>query len=280
MSSTLYVTDLDGTFLNLESRVSDVSAAMVSRLSREGAMITVATARTPATVEPLLKRVFTVPPAIVMTGATLWNRHDKEYIDPKLISPEAVVEIGKRAAGHGINPFVYTLPVDDVMQVYHSGAMSQQDEKFVKERQSLSLKFFNLGVPLEDTLSHPRVILFFAMGRIENVNALADDLRAHVQCSVSNYVDIFGKDVGIIEVFAPGISKAAAVKRLARDCAADRVVVFGDNINDLSMMEIADLSVAVGNALPEVKSRADMVIGRNDEDAVARFIEEDFNSHR
>ena len=82
------------------------------------------------------------------------------------------------------------------------------------------------------------------------------------------------------EVFAPGISKAAAVKRLAHDCAADRVVVFGDNLNDLSMMEIADVSVAVGNALPEVKRRADVVIGRNDEDAVARFIEEDFNSHR
>ncbi len=280
MSKTLYVTDLDGTFLTPESRVSDLSAAMVSRLSREGAMITVATARTPATVEPLLARTLTVPPAVVMTGATLWDRGAKEYIDSKFIRPEDVVEIGRRAARHGINPFIYTLPVDDVMQVYHSGPMSAQDEKFVRERQALSLKFFNLDRPCEECLHHSRTILFFAMGPIESVNALADDLRANVDCSVSNYVDIFGKDVGIIEIFAPGISKAAAVGKLARDCAADRVVVFGDNLNDLSMMEIADVSVAVGNALPEVKRRADVVIGRNDEDAVARFIEEDFNSHR
>ena len=54
-------------------------------------------------------------------------------------------------------------------------------------------------------------------------------------------------------------------------------MVFGDNLNDLSMMAVADLSVAVGNAFPQVKEAADIVIGRNDEDAVARFMEEDFN---
>ncbi len=42
-------------------------------------------------------------------------------------------------------------------------------------------------------------------------------------------------------------------------------------------MAVADLSVAVGNAFPQVKEAADIVIGRNDEDAVARFMEEDFN---
>ncbi len=277
---TLYVTDLDGTFLTPDSRVSSVSASIVSRLSREGAMITVATARTPATVEPLLADTYTRLPAIVMTGATLWDRDAKDYVDSRFIEPETVAEIARRAERHGVNPFVYTLPADDIMQVYHSGSMSVHDEKFVQERVSLSLKRFNLGVDRVVDLMRKRVILFFAMGSIESINSLADDLRANVPCSVSNYVDIFGKDVGIIEIFAPGISKAAAVRKLACDYDARRVVVFGDNLNDLSMMAVADLSVATGNALPEVKRRADIVIGRNDEDAVARFIDADFNSHR
>ena len=97
-----------------------------------------------------------------------------------------------------------------------------------------------------------------------------------IDCSVSNYVDIFGKDVGIIEIFAPEVSKANAVKRLARDINADRIVVFGDNLNDLPMMRIADLSVAVDNALPEVKNAASTVIGPNTSHSVARFIAEDF----
>ena len=114
------------------------------------------------------------------------------------------------------------------------------------------------------------------MGPCERINALADDIRRSIDCSVSNYVDIFGKDVGIIEIFAPEVSKANAVKRLARDINADRIVVFGDNLNDLPMMRIADLSVAVDNALPEVKNAASTVIGPNTSHSVARFIAEDF----
>ena len=107
--------------------------------------------------------------------------------------------------------------------------------------------------------------------------ALADDLRENVDCSVSNYVDIFGADTGILEVFAPRISKAEAVKRLAKSVNADRIVVFGDNLNDIPMLQVADAAVAVGNALPEVKDVADVVIGDNTTDAVARYIAEDFN---
>jgi hypothetical protein len=54
------------------------------------------------------------------------------------------------------------------------------------------------------------------------------------------------------------------------------VVVFGDNLNDLPMMEVADYAVAVDNAFDEVKAAADMVIGPNYDDSVARFICEDF----
>ena len=53
---------------------------------------------------------------------------------------------------------------------------------------------------------------------------------------------------------------------------ADRVVAFGDNINDLPMLRAADVAVAVGNALPEVKAAADIVICFNTEDSVARFV--------
>ena len=274
---TLYVTDLDGTFLNSSSRVSSVSAAIVSRLSRQGALITVATARTPATVEPLLEHTVTSLPAIVMTGATLWDRETKTYADSHFIDAATVAEIGRKAEKWGITPFVYTLPHDDIMQVYHHGPLSPHDEKFVAERADLKFKHFNLDASREECFTRRRTILFFAMGSVESINALADDLRATVPCSVSNYVDIFKHDVGIIEIFAPGISKAAAVRKLADDCGAERVVVFGDNLNDLSMMAVADLSVAVGNAFPQVKEAADIVIGRNDEDAVARFMEEDFN---
>lgn len=73
----------------------------------------------------------------------------------------------------------------------------------------------------------------------------------------------------------PKTTKAEAIDYLAKQCHAERVVVFGDNLNDLLMMEIADHSVAVGNAFKEVKEQANEIIGCNDEDAVAKWIEQD-----
>ncbi|MDE6134546.1 MAG: HAD family hydrolase, partial [Muribaculaceae bacterium] len=56
---------------------------------------------------------------------------------------------------------------------------------------------------------------------------------------------------------------------------ADRLMVFGDNLNDIPMFEVADVAVAVGNALPEVKAAADVVIEPNYTDSVARYIAAD-----
>ena len=58
---------------------------------------------------------------------------------------------------------------------------------------------------------------------------------------------------------------------------ARRIVVFGDNRNDIAMMQAADHSVAVGNAFPEVKAAASEVIGVNTADSVARWIEQDLS---
>ena len=72
-----------------------------------------------------------------------------------------------------------------------------------------------------------------------------------------------------MEVFAVGVSKAAAIRRLAGRIGADRVTVYGDNLNDLPMFAVADEAVAVANAMPGVGEKADRRIGANYEDAVA-----------
>ena len=65
--------------------------------------------------------------------------------------------------------------------------------------------------------------------------------------------------------------------RLKEELGADRLVVFGDSLNDLPMLAVADVAVAVANALPEVREAADIVIEPNYTDSVARFIASDFD---
>lgn len=83
----------------------------------------------------------------------------------------------------------------------------------------------------------------------------------------------------ILEVYGVGVSKANAISHLMESTGAERLVAFGDNLNDLPMLDIADVAVAVANAHPRVKESADIVIGPNFDDSVARFILHDYYNH-
>ncbi|MDE7473699.1 MAG: HAD family hydrolase, partial [Muribaculaceae bacterium] len=270
----LYVSDMDGTLLDNNSLVSPGTAAIISELSRHGVLITVATARTPATVDPLLANTYTHCPAIVMTGAAMWDRETRSLVNEQLPAPGVALDICRMFDEAGIDPFIYTVANKSHLDVYHGYAMSPGEDDFYQPRRRLELKKFHIGSrPVPDEWD--RTILMFSIGDTNRIEALAARLRDRGDCSVSCYPDILSPQRALLEVFAPEVSKANAVRRLARQVGAERIVVFGDNLNDLSMMEVADLSVAVDNAFPEVKEAADVVIGPNSADSVARFIAED-----
>ena len=276
--TTLYISDLDGTLLDTESRISDTTAEIISDLTEDGALITVATARTPATVQKLLQSTVTAPPCIVMTGAAMWDRKEKRYIDPQLMPEATATAIMNELETAGVNPFVYCLdPEAPFLEVYHAWNMTRKEIDFYEERRHLPLKKFHIGQrPGADKMN--RVILMFAIGPTESVSSASSRIMELRECSVSVYPDIFDPSSSIIEIFSEGVSKSAAALKLKEELKAERLVVFGDNLNDLPMFKVADVSVAVGNALAQVKEKDDITIGTNNENSVARFIERDFRS--
>lgn len=277
---TLYVTDLDGTLLDNDSRVSLTSARLLSELAHRGVMFTPATARTPATVQPLLSGVaqsqyvddkgLRCPlPAIVMTGSALWNRVERRFESCELIPEADALAIKKVFDEIGLMPFVYCLGDGGFLNVYHPKAMNRREDSFYQERRHLELKRFHLD---QQPKSWDSVALFFTLGPVDMVKRASEQLQSCTECAAAWYPDVIIPETGLIDIYAPGVSKAHAVSELARKVGADEVVVFGDNLNDLPMMRVATHAVAVENALPEVKTAADEVIGLNSADAVARYI--------
>ena len=274
---TLYVSDLDGTLLSTDSHISQRSSEIISDLTAQGALITVATARTPATVVPLLANTRTAAPAIVMTGCAMWNRRNASFEHYHFIPDADIVAALDCCRRLGVHPFTYTMAPDgSTLDVYHEAvAFNPQEEKFYFERRHLALKRFHLGTPAP----HAAIIntmLCFAMGPKESICRAAVEVQAHTACSLCCYPDIFNNDIYNLEIFPEGVNKASAILYLKMKLGADRLVVFGDTLNDLPMLAAADVAIAVENAFPEVKKAADIVIGPNYSDAVARFIEKDF----
>ena len=101
---------------------------------------------------------------------------------------------------------------------------------------------------------------------------LIELVRPHVPPSM--YVTTSG--ISFVEITPQGADKGAALARLCRILEIDRseVIAFGDNHNDLTMLEWAGRGVAMGNAEPEVKQVADEVTATNGEFGVALVLEE------
>ncbi|MDE7136270.1 MAG: HAD-IIB family hydrolase, partial [Muribaculaceae bacterium] len=272
--SHLYITDLDGTLLNDSTEVSPESAAIISDLSARGALITVATARTPATVEKLLCDTDIRIPAIVMTGASMWDRQKRRYVNPRLISPDKASSAIEVFIRNGLQPFVYTIS-GELLEVFHHGPLTPEEQTFVDLRKDLDLKKFYLDSTERRVREAENVILIFGMGNEPQLGEIARKLEDEGGYSISFYEDNASPQY-YIEVFAEGVSKASAVTSLASRVGADGITVYGDNLNDLSMMAVADDSVAVSNAKPEVLAQASRSIGSNNSDAVAKDMKEQF----
>jgi hydroxymethylpyrimidine pyrophosphatase-like HAD family hydrolase len=98
---------------------------------------------------------------------------------------------------------------------------------------------------------------------------VTDELEGcHVVLSEDNYT----QGQFWLELSSSAATKACAIGALRRELGADRLVCFGDNLNDLPMFAAADHAVAVSNAVPEVRRAADEIIGSNDDDAVADWL--------
>lgn len=269
---TLYVSDLDGTLLGPDSQVSASSVALLNRLIDErGILFTVATARTPATVEPIMQHVHTRLPLITMTGAALWDAAAHRFAGTQVLAPELADGVLRVLAGEGLQPFVYRR-CGERLEAHHAGELTPAERQFVEQRRHLALKRFVLGDEARLSGGDGDTLLIFAMNDYDRLERAHRLITTTMPCTVMLYRDIFDPATGLLEVYRQGCTKARAIATLASQCGTSRVVAFGDNLNDLDMLRAADVAVAVGNAVPEVKAAAHIVIGPNTTDAVPKFI--------
>lgn len=274
---TLYVSDLDGTLMQPDAIISQQALRLLNASVAAGKLFTVATARTPATVAGIIRDVDMRVPAIVMTGAALWDPSTGHYSRERLIDKAAVKELVEIYQRTETSSFLFTLD-RDMLDIYHiGGEPGLLQRQFMEERINSPFKRFHVNADGTDTLPDDlsKTVLLYTMLPDAKAYSTYQMIRELKGIRPQYYHDIYGPETGILEAFSDAATKAKAMRSLAESLGVDRIVCFGDNINDLPMMKAADLAVAVDNALPEVKEAADIVIGPNTADSVAKFIYED-----
>ena len=265
---TLYLTDLDGTLLSPDAALSDFTKDALRRLYGAGVCIGASTARTAATVSKMFDGVPLRAPSALMNGACLYDVTAKRYISAEII-PQAA-QAALFAAVSGTCAFVYTVENGDLSTFYERDD-APHARAFRREREIKYGKVFTKVRSLDELVGRGVVYMSLA-GPKEDVSPVREALSAVDGLSVHYYRDIYERDFFYLEACAAGASKLAAARRICDLTGAGRLVGFGDNLNDLPLFAACDEKIAVENAADEVKSAADLVIGSNTDDAVAKYI--------
>ncbi len=266
---TLYISDLDGTLLNENAELTEYTKDVIRRFTASGGCFTVATARTVATVQYILRDAGINVPAVLMNGVTCYDLAKKEYIMPRYMSEEgtrAIIDIVEKRKCSG---FIYSLK-DNRLTITYKWLESPHAKAFVEERQTKYGKVFTKV----DSFDTDSVLTFCTMGIKEDLDPVAEALKSVPSLNVSYHNDVYDTNVWYLDVCPQNVSKQTSVNHLKEAYGFDKIVAFGDNHNDMSLFNVADEGYAVENAVPQLKEVATGIIGKNTENGVAKWIEE------
>ncbi len=267
---TLYVTDLDGTLLNSNDRISQYSIQTINGLVAKGMQFTYATARSLVSASVVAKGLSTTIPVIAYNGAMIIHPDTGEVIDSLSFTEEEAGYVSAILKKNGGNPLVYAY-VDGVERVsYVKGRENDGIRHYLDVRKG-DRRFRPLAD--ETCLYQGDIFYFTCIADREELLPLYELFVQDERFRVTLQQELYRPEY-FLEIMPKKASKAEAIRRLKEIWHCDKVVSFGDAVNDLPMFEVSDECYAVANAVPELKARATAVIASNDEDGVAKWLEE------
>ena len=280
--AALYVSDLDGTLLRNDAGVSDFTRTELNRLIDEGLAFTVASARSVVTIREVLEGLRVRLPVIELNGAFVSDFATGEHLIVNAIEAEQAPELHEDVRAHGCAPILscYDGHAD---RVYYdrprNGGMAGYIRNRTEARDPRLRQVADLTEAFRDRVVCMTVIDSASVLR-ELKAAIAEKYDGDVVTHL--FEEYYNQGWHWMTIHGREASKDRAVRAVARHCGLeDRpLVVFGDQENDLCMFEIADWCVAVENAHPALKSRADEIIGANESDSVVRFLLDEVGSGR
>jgi Cof subfamily protein (haloacid dehalogenase superfamily) len=253
------VTDLDDTLLNAESKLSPYTLDVFRRAREKGVRIVPASGRAAYSMRPFVTELDTGLPYIACNGAQLVNA-DHTVMETIAFSPEQARAVIRYLKENGF-----------YVQCY-------RDESFYFEKDCAASDNYRCssgmhGQAVGDleafvTFPTPKILSVHRPEEVARFLPLIREAFPVASFSVSKPY--------FLEAEPPDVSKGAALRKLAREMllTPESTLVFGDSLNDLTMLGFAEHSVAMGNARDEVKRAARHVCGTNAEDGVARFVAE------
>jgi hypothetical protein len=254
----LVASDLDGTMLRPDETVSERTMAAILATRRAGITLVLVTGRPPRNLGPIAERLGVGGIAICANGAVVWDLDTGTILDLTPLAADLATRLVHklRAAIPGA-----------LFAVELEGGFGREagwaDGLLPAAPDALEADALELitGPVTKLLLRHPTLPFAEVAGR--------------ARAAVGEQAVVTWAGTRVVEISAPGVTKAFALERLCRRLGIrpQEVVAVGDMPNDLAMLAWAGRSVAVANAADEVLAAADEVTASNVDDGVALVLE-------
>ncbi|XQY92779.1 Cof-type HAD-IIB family hydrolase [Metabacillus sp. HB246100] len=260
----LIALDLDGTLLKDDKTISSYSKEMVTKAREAGHIVCIATGRPFRSSSIYYEELGLTTPIVNFNGAYVHHPKDDSWgTYHTTLELEIVKQIIEVAEEHDLHNMLAEI-IDDVYFHYH-------DEKLID--------VFSMGNP-EVTIGDLRtnlgedvtsILIHAAEKDVDKIRSYLSDVHAEV-------VDHrrWAAPWHVIEIIKAGTNKAVGLQRIATyyNIPKERIIAFGDEDNDLEMLEYAGHGVAMGNAIEKLKSVANKHTKTNEEDGIAHYLKE------
>ena len=257
---TLVVCDVDGTLVDKEKRMTDVTVAAVARLRDAGIGFTIISARPMSGMMPIAERLALDAPMGAFNGGLVFRR-DGSIAEHHMIPEEVARGVFEVVAGAAVDRWVFAgdrwyASTDQGVHVAHERLASNQAPVI---RDSF-----------DDLLDRADKITF-----VSDDAALLGSLADKAKARYGGAATIVQSQTYYLDVTARQANKGDGIAALAKalDVPLAKTIAIGDQANDLAMFARAGRSIAMGNATPAVKAQAADVTTANDHDGVAHAID-------
>ncbi len=268
----LYLSDLDGTLLNNNTALSDYTKKTLIKLIGEGLCFSVATARTAATVSDFFEGI-PISAGVLMNGTVIFDFKKEEYLKIHKIPVKAVSKVLETLDKYPVTPFIYSVK-DNLLNVYHKKLTRDFEFNFYEPRKNRRLKKFYEILSNDEIPNKDEIIYSCLLTDKETAEKIKAEINKLESVAAISYKDNLG-DFYYVEIMPEESSKASGALWLKDYYKAETLIAFGDNLNDIPLLKVADKKIAVENAVGPLKDISDIIIESNHNDGVIKFIEKD-----
>jgi Cof subfamily protein (haloacid dehalogenase superfamily) len=260
VSVAALLADVDGTLITREKTLTKRTIAAVERLRQHGVVFCVTSGRPPRGlrmfVEPLELTI-----AMAAFNGGLIVRPDLSVIDQRQLPADSTSHVVETIQAHGLDVWVFG-PVDWYVT-------NPQGTRVDRETSNIQVPPVVVS-DLESVL--PGAIKI--VGVSADHDAVAECERV-LQRELGTQVAAARSQPYYLDVTHPDANKGAVVERLARylKVPTERIATIGDQANDVSMFKRSGLSIAMGNASPEVQRQAQFVTTSHGDEGFANAVE-------